>query len=463
MDCVIKIVLQTIEKYKMINKGDRIVIGVSGGADSMALLHIMMDFSKKLDFEFCVAHIEHGIRGAESVKDAEFVEDFCKCSGIKFYCENISAVQMAEELKIPVEMAGRIARYRFFDQVASDFKGNKIALAHHLEDQTETVLHNIIRGSGLKGLTGMEPIRDNKYIRPLFEVTKQQILDYCNENNIIYHTDKTNFDTDYTRNWIRLELIPLLKKHINPSIERTIFRTADILRDDDEYLSYESEKAYRSIAEENDSGVILPLSLFNNLDISVRRRVLRLALSRIAGFTTDFEFKHIDAVLALSSGGRVGSHIDITNNIGIEKGYDNILIRLKRKQVSVVCNVNVPGINHIKELSSVLKCSIIEVVNHDIIRLHDADTQYVDVDKWPDGVELRFRENGDRIFPLGSPGYKKLKEYMIDRKIDRWKRNKIPLLTKGNDVLWVIGYDISDKLKITDHSKNILKLEYIKI
>lgn len=453
-------IAEIIRKYQMILPGEKVIVGVSGGVDSMSLLHILYKLQLNGSFTIIAAHIEHGIRGQESLEDAFFVEKFCSVYHIPFFLKRISVIDIAVDKKLSLEHAARLERYSFFNQVLLETKGQKIALAHHMNDQAETVLLHLLRGSGIKGLCGMTPIRDGKIIRPFLETMKSDILSYCHTEKIPYRMDQTNLQMEYTRNRVRMELIPYIEKYFNPSIVPTLARTAELLREEEDYLNKESLRWFEQLARDTEDGVLVSLSGLSNLHISLRRRCLRLAAEKLTGSMLDLEQKHIDDIMELVESGRTGAVLHLSGNIRVQKGYQDLVFFIGSPEKTFFCQtIDLHGKTIIPNIG-ILICSITE----DIVDYRNERCryiQYIDKDRLPALLQIRNRKEGDRIQPLGSSGSKKLKDYFIDRKIDRRSRDSIPLIADEHHVYWVIGYDLGDEIKVTSKTKIILRMEFI--
>jgi len=302
-------VLKTIKKYELIENGDNIVIGVSGGPDSMALLNILISLKKdkKLDCEIVVAHINHGIR-IEAEEETQYVENFCVKNDIKCFIKRKKVEELARQQKIGTEEAGRKLRYSFFEEVADKVNASKIATAHNANDNSETVLMNIIRGSGTSGLKGIEAKRDNKYIRPLIECTRKEIEEYCKETKLEPKQDKSNNENIYTRNKVRNILIPLLEDEFNPNIIESLNRMSKIIKEENEYLNKQVEKKYKEVlieeclgnkVFENQNMIILDLKKFNNEDTVIKNRLVLYTINKLLGTSQNIEMIHISDIIKL--------------------------------------------------------------------------------------------------------------------------------------------------------------------
>ena len=297
-----KIVLETIEQNKLIENEDKIVLAVSGGPDSLAMLHVLNEIKKeeKIKFEIIVAHVNHMIR-KEAKADEEFVKNTCNQMGVEFYTKRIDVQKMANNNKTGLEETGRKVRYEFFEEILNKTKSNKIAIAHNKNDKAETVIMNILRGSGIKGLIGIEE-KNKHYIRPLLNCTRNQIEEYCKQNKLNPRIDKTNFENKYTRNKIRNVVIPYIKKEFNPNIIETINRLSDLTKQENKYIEKETKKQYKQILiEEKPNEIILDLKQFNNLETLIKSRILLYSITKIFGTSKNIEKVHIEDIIKLCS------------------------------------------------------------------------------------------------------------------------------------------------------------------
>ncbi len=308
-------VKSTIQKYKLINDNDKIVIGVSGGPDSICLLSVL----NKLNYNLCVAHINHGLRENANI-DEKYVKDFCKELNIPCY---VKKVNLKENLnKMTVEEAGRKIRYDFFNEVMEKENCNKIATAHNSNDNAETVLMNMIRGTGLSGLKGIEPIRGN-VIRPLIECNRKEIEEYCNKNNLEPRHDESNDETLYTRNKIRLELIPYIEKNINTNVVNNINRMSDIVSEEEIFISNQVDSAYSEcVLKEYDNKLVCNLKVFNTLDSVIKKRLIIKFIIKVLGNAKDIEKVHIEDILKLCNNNVGKKYLSPNKNlkISVDKG-----------------------------------------------------------------------------------------------------------------------------------------------
>ena len=296
-----KAVLTTIEKYNLIQANDKIVLGVSGGPDSLFMLDILNKLKEKLQFDIVVAHLNHMIR-EEANEEEEFVKEFCNKIKVQFYSKRIEVEKYANNNKIGLEEAGRKIRYEFFDEVASRTNSNKIAIAHNKNDKVETILMNLLRGSGVTGLQGIQPIKDNKIIRPIIEIERQDIEKYCKQNKLEPKIDISNFDNTYTRNKIRNVVIPYIKEEFNPNFIETITRLSEVITEENKFLKNITEQRYREILiEVKDNQITLDLKKFNIEENVIKNRLILYTVSQLKGNTQGLEKIHIQDIIKLCS------------------------------------------------------------------------------------------------------------------------------------------------------------------
>ena len=300
MNNVKEIVESTINKYSLIDDGDKIVVAVSGGPDSICLLNVLNEIicSRKKQIKMVVAHVNHMIRN-EAKDDEKFVENFCKKIGIEFYSKSIDVKEIANNNKIGLEEAGRIARYEFFDEVLKLTKSNKIAIAHNKNDKIETIIMHALRGSGTSGLQGIQA-KSGIYIRPLIDCDRENIELYCKENNIDARIDKTNFDNIYTRNKIRNVVIPYIKQEFNPNIINTLSRLSDLIKEENDYIDNQVKNIFEKIKlEETNAQIVLNLKEFNLQEKVIKSKLVLYTIMRLFGTSKGIEKIHIEDILKL--------------------------------------------------------------------------------------------------------------------------------------------------------------------
>lgn len=330
-----KKVLDTISRYKLIQEKDKVIVAVSGGPDSMCLLNLLYNFKIKniKNYELYVAHVNHCIR-KEAIEDEKYVKQYCQKREIPCYIKRVNVSKVAVNNKRGLEETGRKVRYDFFEELYTDLKANKIAIAHNNNDNAETVLMNIIRGTGIVGLNGIVPIRNNKYIRPLIECDRTQIEEYCKINNIMPRIDITNKQNDYTRNKIRNICIPYIKEELNSNIINNLKRLSEIAREENYFINKIIEENYNKIKiEEKENTIIIDLKKFNELDIFIRKKMVFYIIGLLLGNSTGISKIHIEDIIRMCK-----------NNIGNKylKPNKSVKILLKNKKIFFLIDTNLP-------------------------------------------------------------------------------------------------------------------------
>lgn len=444
-------VFDFIKQNRILEDGDSVLLGVSGGADSVCMLYVLDALKDKMSLKLSVVHINHMIRGEAALRDADYVKEICDGLGISFQQIDIDVPTMAKNSGMSEEEAGRQARYETFERIAEECNINKIAVAHNLNDDSETILFHLFRGTGIKGLTGI-PVKRDKIIRPLLCCTRAEIEGYLKEKNIRYCTDATNVQTDYTRNKIRLEVLPYIKENINQKAEYNIVNAAENLEEVLDYMDGEVEKAYKKYV----NGNILSDESFS-LHPAIFHMLVRKMIEQQAGKLKDITKTHIQAVEKLKDM-EVSKKINLPYQLIAERTYQGIVIKtnLEEKVEQIretlftngkICN------NNIVEISQERKTFDIENIPELVY------TKWFDCDKINE-LTLRNRQKGDYIIIDDSGRRKKLKDYFIDEKVPREERDKILLIADGSSIVWIIGYRISAHYKVTNSTTNIIKINY---
>ena len=433
---MLKKVISYIEKNKILQDGDSVLLGVSGGADSVCMLHVLYSLREKYHLKLYVVHVNHGIRGSEAKRDADFVEQMAENLQIPFRVVTANIPEMAKEQKLSEEEAGRIFRYNTFEQVANEVGANKIAVAHNLNDNSETVLFNLFRGSRLKGLRGISPMR-GQIIRPLLCCSRNEIEQYLQENNLSYCTDSTNKETDYSRNRIRLKLMPYIKENINQKAEYNIVNAAENLSQVYEYIYGEAQKAYRIHVKDN-----VLLNSAEDLNVVILQEVVRMWILENTGRLKDIKANHVNIVIGLLSN-QVSKKSELPYGLKLIKTYEGVKVLLENNEGK---DSNGQTIIEDGKIFNTEKITV-TVENESFDKSNIPDllyTKWLDYDKIK-GLTLRKRLPGDYIEISGSESgrsvKKKLKKYFIDNKIPQEERNNIWLLADGNHVVWIVDIE----------------------
>lgn len=444
-------VIETIKKFNMLNNGENVVVGLSGGADSCALTHILARLSEKMDLHITAVHINHGIRGEEAERDERSAEEFCRRLNIEFIAYHCDIPSEAVKRGIGEEEAGRLVRYEKFYETAGKKNGAKTAVAHNMNDKAETLIMNLCRGAGMKGLAGIKPV-GGSIIRPLIFCTRDEIEKYCDDNNIEYCTDSTNLQNEYTRNKIRNILLPWLSENINPAAGMNMANASELLREEEEYLESKAQEQYKKLLKDSGDGFVsLNADGLASEHGVIRRRVLRIALRSLRPDMRDFGRKHTESAEDILMGD-TGRRISLPRGITVSKGYGLINILYDREKQGAFCYDIEPGKKYfIKETESYVLLSLNEEKN--IKNAVNICTKKIDYDKIKDKIQLRTRQTGDFISIKN--GRKKIKDIFIDDKIPSDKRDSYPLLVCGKSVI-IVGDRLGTDYYVGQDTKNIL-------
>lgn len=437
---------KTIEQNKMFKKNDRIAVACSGGIDSMCLLHYLFANRKELEIEVCAVNVDHQIRDNSS-NDSKFVEEFCKQNGIVCYKFSVNVPKLAKEQKLGLEECARNARYKIFETLIEKKIVDKIAIAHHQQDQVETVLLNIFRGTGLKGASGIKPVQNN-FVRPMLNTPKAEINVYAKENNIPFVVDQTNADNTYSRNFLRLNILPQLRKHWK-NIDANILKFAKICKQDDDYIN--SKIDFDDILIEQNLAKI-PLYYFA-LPTSIQNRVLKYCFEKL-NLAKDVEYRHLDILRNLAKSGENGSKISLPNCLKASLEYDSLTIYAVQNKLQIEKDFKTGKTNFDDY-------GVAEIKKTNNFDAKAPNCHIIDAKKLPKDAKWRKRQNGDVFAKFGS-GEKKLKDYLIDIKVPNRLRDQIPVLASGNQIYCVLGFEISDKVKVDQSTKSAFVITYKK-
>ena len=466
-------VRKTIAHHAMLEQGERLIVAVSGGPDSVALLKALTLIAAEYKLSLVVAHLNHGLRGAEADGEEDFVRSLSQSMGVEYVGGKIDIAALKEPGKSLEELC-REQRYAFLKKVAADCQATKIALGHHLQDQAETVLMNLLRGSGAEGLRGMLPVREGLIIRPLLQVTKKEIFAFLEEMGLSFTTDSSNAHNCYLRNRIRHHLLPLLKEGFNRRVEENLSRTASIMRLDDDYLATEVEEwLCRFGISGPDGGMRLPLAEFLKLHAALQQRVIKNLLARMSRSGQGIGYKHVSAALALARGSHGSASLDLPGGVLLRREYHTMIFsRLADRpdfpagrRISGNLNycypVNIPGRVEVREAGLSISFQFADKPDQALISIPGARLAYLDYGAMSPPLVIRNVIPGDWLQPLGMTGKKKLKALFIDEKVPRAGRRLLPLLADQQSVIWVPALRISSRVSVTEKTCQVLKVEII--
>ena len=435
-----------IKENGLLKKGDRVLVALSGGSDSVCLLKALCNLQKEFDISLVAAHVNHMIRGDEADRDEEFVKNLCRQSDIELEVLKKDVPYIARAEKKSLELAAREVRYAFFENLCNIKSIDKIATAHNKNDNAETIVMNFMRGSGLTGLGGIDCTRGN-IIRPLLCMDKEEILSYLSENNSEYITDSTNLVCDYTRNRVRLEMIEYIKEHFNPNFINTIANSADIIREEDEYLDIEAEKLKSEYIKIQNGQVFVEFEKLKGLHRALRWRIIRKAVAIALGGISDIGFDAVKRIDNLKNG-----KTDVGFGMQAHLSYGRLCFETDRFE-EYEYEISCPGKVVIAECGGEIECSIIK--KEEIKK--EKNCVYFDYDKLNE-LKIRNRRDGDII--KTDAGRKKLKKLFTDEKIPVFVRNRMPLIVSGENVLWVCGVRRCDEFKVMPDTDRVIKIKY---
>ncbi len=440
---------------------DKVVVAVSGGLDSVVLFYCLQRLALLFNLKLHVAHLNHKLRAQESDEDELFVKDLAFNNNVTFSSAKKNIKNYAKSHKLSIETAAREVRYQFLDSVCRKLNFSKIATGHHLDDQSETVLNNLLRGSGWKGLSGI-PVKREKIIRPLLFATRQELEKVVRSAGLTYRDDQSNFQLDFRRNRLRVQLLPLLKEKFNPQISRTLVQLSCLSRESEDYLQYQGKLAYDKCLKSISEGkIILEIDRFSGYFTIIRKYVL-FHLFAAAGLSQNvFSFRRMKEILLLIEERKFGRAVGIIDNWQIGVDHSGIVLYSRPQSRPVFYQFRIGESIYIPENRIRLKSEIFE--NDGPAEFNrDALIEFVDFQSLENHVcQIRSVQPGDRFFPLGLNHRQKLSDFFINQKIPFWDRGQTLVLVSGKDIVWVIGYRLDNRFKLTKNSKKVVKFQIV--
>jgi len=487
-------VINFIQRYSLISPEEIVVVGVSGGADSVCLLHVLAKWRQGPGIKLHVAHLNHQLRGVESEADAKYVSDLAGSLGVPITIDSQDVAAYRIERNFSLEEAGRELRYAFLARVAGEVGANRIAIGHTRDDQVETILMHILRGTGVTGLCGLAPCSPMAYdkqgmslrakrrsllvIRPLLDITREETTNYCQEQQLDPRIDSSNRSLSFFRNRLRLQLLPLLRQY-NPSIDQALLRLADIAKEDNAFIEQQASGLWDEVARQENNAIYFDKKQIAGLPIALQRQLLRAAVTKLAGDTRDIEASHIEMARSLLNK-PASKKVSLPHSFVCQVGYDEIVIASTAKQSQIPpcpfpplpgeVPLKVPGKTVFpgwKVIASIVRERVDSLSSRSVPSTSEGTRQsnlVADFDLHKTGAELfvRQRQPGDKFQPLGMSMPKKLYEFMVDARIPRSWRGRIPIVCSPQQIIWVVGWRIDDRVKTTEDSKEILRLEFVK-
>lgn len=445
-------VRHTIKKYSMLSGGEKVLIALSGGPDSVCLLHILRELSDELHLALAAVYIDHGLRPDETPREIRFCADLCSDLGLDFLKREIAVKESPLVREMGKQAAARELRYRALQEAAFEVQADRIATAHHKNDLAETVIINLLRGSGLKGLGGMSPVRKN-IIRPLLDIGKEEIEAYLSSHNIRSMTDSSNLENDYLRNKIRFSVIPELEA-LNPSVIETLSRTSKILREENDYLDIQVTKAMmRLFSRKSDTRIELFLSPMETIPDVILRRILKRVAAEIKDIRPP-SFRNIEDIIMLIKRGTSGDRIYLPDNLRVIRGYSLLILttetwpKLKDYTLEIGDELLLP------EAHVIISASVTDAPS----QVDEKFNALFDVKKITMPLRIRPRAEGDYFYPSHFDGKKKIQDFFVDEKIPRDERDSTPLICSGDDIIWVFGHRTDGRFIPDEDTKEFLAL-----
>lgn len=462
-----------IQKYHMLTCGDRVIAGVSGGADSVCLFLMLLELRKKIGFDLIAVHVHHGLRGEAADQDQQFVEALCEQHRIPLEIFRVNLESIAKKRKQSLEEAGRMVRREAFDSVCKKYGGNKIALAHHQNDNAETLLWNLSRGTGLDGLGGIRPV-NGKFIRPLLCMNRKEIEEYLAKRKQSYCIDETNAGTDYTRNKLRHLVLPILEEQVNSAAVRHMNETMEQIWELQEYMQEQVEDAYQECVQEHFEKacwIQIQQKSFETFSELIKKMVIRKGMEQVGGKKRDLSHKHVDVMMELMNK-QVGRTLDLPYEMHAKRNYEGIRLEKQRtysfgeeKKAEIMqecmAELNIPGETILADRNLKLRCKILEKPKN--LSIKDIPqkiyTKWFDYGIIKSSLYIRTRQAGD-IIVIDEKGHqKKLKNWFVDEKIPKEVRDSQLLLAENNEILWVLGHRMSQAYQVKQSTKWILQIE----
>ena len=460
-------VLRFIQEQHLVSRRQKLVVAVSGGPDSVCLLHTLANLQKGLGIKLHVAHLDHQLRGAESEADARYVAELAHQLDIPATIESrdVSAHQVRQ--RISLEEAAREVRYTFLAQVAESIGADLAAVGHTVDDHVETILMHLVRGTGARGLRGLQPLglwqssgHHLTIIRPLLQVSREETADYCNRYQLIPRMDASNLSLSPLRNRIRQQLLPLLQSY-NPQVAEAILRTARIATDELAFLDEEVARLWGEIAQKQENTILLDKEKFRQLPPALKRHLLRASIEKLLGNLKDIETRHIEEIMSALDK-PAGKRISLPDGLIFSVEYDKYLLGTDPAALSpfpileAESPLKIPGKTQLPGWQ--VEAAIID--REQVMEKDNDFTAYFDLDKTGDKLTVRRRKPGDRFQPLGMIQTKKLNEFMIDAKIPRAWRVRIPIVCSPSHILWAVGWRIDERAKVTDATQRVMRLKF---
>jgi len=465
----------------MMSPGDTIVVAVSGGPDSLCLLHVLRTLQDELNIRLHVAHLDHCLRGSEGAADAAFVADLAHAWGLPATVEAADVAAHRRARRLSLEEAAREVRYAFLARVARSVGARVVAVGHTADDQAETILMHLVRGAGLTGLRGMLPVQrlpgtpeheKRRLIRPLLDVTRSQTEGYCRSHGLAPRRDRSNEDDSLRRNRVRRQILPILER-INPNIRLLLLRTAGIVADDEAYMQQQTAALWGTVAREEGGSIRFSLHQWQAVPLALQRRLLRAAWTHITGGLSDLTWAHVEQARGILVKGRVGTGLDLPGGVRVQVGYMTFTVGPQGAAtddqpdvpllVTGMLPVACPGVTTVPGGPWRVEA---DVLPRDQVApmpgMPSALEELFDAETIVDDLVLRQRRPGDRMQPQGMTGTKKLQDIMVDARVPRAWRAAVPILTMGERILWVVGVRRAEWGRVTPQTTMVARVRFVR-
>jgi tRNA(Ile)-lysidine synthase len=469
-------VARTIERYGMVCPGDRVLIGISGGPDSVALVHALLEFGRRESIELGLAHLNHQLR-EDAGSDEAFCRELARQMGLRFTSERVDVVGEARRHGNSIEEQARILRYRFLERTARKWGSARIAVGHTLDDQAETFLLRLFRGSGTTGLSAIRPVVDQRLIRPLLEVRRSEVLGFLHSRDLTYRLDPSNLDCTIPRNQVRHQTLPFLEKQHNPGLAPTLARTAALLRDEEDWMEEAAARAIREMSRTEADRLWLPVEGLRGAHPALRRRLVRQAISMTKGDLRGLTHRHVEDVLGLLASGKSGRRLCLPE-LDCGRSFGGIWFQpaagphregqpwvgsgqmASRRYNEYDYALAVPGQLTIPEAGGAIKVE--EPKPTPPPGAAAGASVLVALGDGCGSLRARSPRPGDRFRPLGAPGAKSVSRYLMERRVDRERRRQVPLVvSEGQGIVWVVGHGVSEASRVQAGAQRVLRLSWL--
>ena len=443
-------IINFIDEHSLIKEGDKIIIALSGGPDSVFALYFFHKYKKKFKIEIFAAHLNHSLRAKESDKDEDFCKELCGCYDIKFFSERAKVQKHKSEFKLSLEEAARELRYAFLEDIAREIKADKIITAHNINDNTETVLLNLFKGTGAKGLSGIPIIRD-KIIRPFLSASKTEIINYLEKKKIAYRLDETNLSNKFERNLLRNKIIPQIREQVNPALDEAILRSSVNLRNTVNIVNDEISRILDNEVHFKNTVMDIPLSIVNRYNEGFVKEIIIASLKRT--FHLEFNYTNVKNVFSLFTK-QTGKKVKLKNDIFAFREREFISVKKRDNERQYFQQLSIGETAGISNK----KLSITEINVSEVKEAKSRNVEFIDGDNIEKIFTLRNWKRGDKFIPLGMKNFKKISDFLTEQKVKTSQRQNQLVLTNRNQIVWVVGLRIDERFKLKNKTKKVLQL-----